>query len=307
MMFGLETLEEISTARTIKALPQTMTDGTLTLRKWETSISPQRLITLLELQAKRNSPTSVTLRVFFYLLKFLLGTTQMFYGLSHNEAFFADRVSVFVALGPVMQLTHCKSSLIHFFADFRSLIVDTAGTLGFYEFFPAGYLTTGAMRLLCGTIPQLCNFGLYLLTDEDPTVNDPDRTPVYLGHFPSGTSLRSIDHYGQILSSQKFQRMDYGSTKNKQVYGQTTPPLIDLHKIQKVPIGLFVGTSDQLATVDDNRWAKTQLATLKFYKEYSLGHLSFMIGRDMSYFSVDVMNLLKQYHPVKLEEATFLE
>ena len=82
-----------------------------------------------------------------------LGTTQMFYGLSHNEAFYADRVSVFVALGPVMQLTHCKSSLIHFFADFRSLIVNTAGTLGFYEFFPAGYITTGAMRIICGTIP----------------------------------------------------------------------------------------------------------------------------------------------------------
>ena len=216
---------------------------------------------------------------------------------------------MFIALGPVMQLTHCKSSLIHFFADFRSLIVDTAGTLGFYEFFPAGYLTTGAMRIICGTIPQLCNFGLYLLTDEDPSVNDADRTPVYLGHFPSGTSLRAIDHYGQILSSKKFQRMDYGSSKNKQVYGQTTPPEINLQNIQSVPIGLFVGTSDQLATVDDNRWAKTQLKTLKFYKEYSLGHLSFMIGKDMTYFSVDVMNMLKEYHPATVaEEAqTFLE
>ncbi len=231
----------------------------------------------------------------------------MFYALTHNEEFFAQRVSVFIALGPVMQLTHCKSSLINFFADFRSLIVTTASTLGFYEFFPAGYLTNGAMRLICGTIPQLCNFGLYLLTDEDPSVNDPDRTPVYLGHFPSGTSLRALDHYGQILSSKKFQRMDYGSTKNKQVYGQSTAPEIDLTKISKVPIGLFVGNSDQLATVADNRWAKTQLKTLKFYNEYSLGHLSFMIGKDMSYFLVDVMNLLKEYHPLKsAEESTFL-
>jgi len=216
---------------------------------------------------------------------------------------------VFIALGPVMQLTHCKSSLIHFFADFRSLIVDTAGALGFYEFFPAGYLTTGAMRIICGTIPQLCNFGLYLITDEDPSVNDPDRTPVYLGHFPSGTSLRAIDHYGQILSSKKFQRMDYGSSKNKQVYGQNTPPEINLQNIQSVPIGLFVGNSDQLATVDDNRWAKTQLKTLKFYKEYNLGHLSFMIGKDMTYFSADVMNMLKEYHPAKVaeEEQTFLD
>ena len=104
--------------------------------------------------------------------------------------------------------------------------------------------------------------------------------------------------------------MDYGSSDNKKIYGQSTPPLIDLQKISKVPIAMFVGNTDQLATVDDNRWAKTQLATLKFYKEYSLGHLSFMIGKDMSYFTVDVMNILKQYHPVKLEgeeEKTFLE
>jgi hypothetical protein len=120
----------------------------------------------------------------------------MYYGLSHNEQFYADRVSVFIALGPVMELTHCKSTLIHFVAAFETLLVD----------------------LLCGSIPQLCNFGLYLITDEDPTLNDAGRTPVYLGHFPSGTSLRSLNHYGQILNAKKFQRMDFGSSKNKQLY-----------------------------------------------------------------------------------------
>jgi len=38
MTFGLETQEEISTARATKVLLQTMTDGTLTLKKWETLI-----------------------------------------------------------------------------------------------------------------------------------------------------------------------------------------------------------------------------------------------------------------------------
>jgi lysosomal acid lipase/cholesteryl ester hydrolase len=218
-------------------------------------------------------------------------------------------VSVFIALGPVMQLTHCKSSLIHFISDFRPLIINTAAALGFYEFFPANYLTTGSMRIICGTIPQLCNFGLYLLSDEDPSVNDPDRTPVYLGHSPAGTSLRAINHFAQIFDSKKFQRMDYGSSDNRRVYGQNTPPEINLQNIQSVPIGLFVGNFDQLATVDDNRWAKTQLKTLKFYKEYNLGHLGFMIGKDMTYFSVDAMNMLKTYHPAKVaeEEPTFLE
>jgi len=172
------------------------------------------------------------------------GTTQMYYGLSHNEAFYESRVSVFIALGPVMQLTHCKSSLIHFVATFESLLVDTCSLLGIYEFFPANWVTTGAMRLLCGSIPQLCNFGLYLITDEDPALNDAGRTPVYLGHFPSGTSLRSLNHYGQILNAKKFQRMDFGSSKNKQLYNQATPPVIDLQNIKSVPIGMFVGTSD---------------------------------------------------------------
>jgi hypothetical protein len=100
--------------------------------------------------------------------------------------------------------------------------------------------------------------------------------------------------------------MDYGSSKNKQVYGQSSPPLIDLQNIKTVPIGMFVGTSDQLATVDDNRWAKTQLSSLKFYKEYQLGHLSFMIAKDMSYFN-DVFAMLNEYHPVKATPASFLE
>lgn len=93
--------------------------------------------------------------------------------------------------------------------------------------------------------------------------------------------------------------MDFGSSKNTQLYGQSTPPLINLQNIKTVPIAMFVGTSDQLATVEDNRWAKTQLSTLVHYKEYALGHLSFMIAKDMSYFTTDVMNILHQYHPAQ--------
>ena len=124
---------------------------------------------------------------------------------------------------------------------------------------------------------------------------------MYLGHFPSGTSLRSLNHYGQILNTKKFQRFDYGSSGNTQHYNQKTAPLINLQNIKKVPIGMFVGTSDQLATVEDNRWAQTQISTIEFYKEYTLGHMSFMIANDMSYFN-DVMNMLKKHNPVKTQE-----
>lgn len=91
----------------------------------------------------------------------------MYYALARNEAFFADKVSVFVALGPVMKLTHCKSSLLTLIANNDGLLIGTCSTLGIYEFFPANWVTTGAMRLLCGTLPGLCQLGNYLIADED--------------------------------------------------------------------------------------------------------------------------------------------
>ena len=59
---------------------------------------------------------------------------------------------------------------------------------------------------------------------------------------------------------------------------------------------MFVGTSDELATLDDNRWAKTQLTkVLTHYQEYPLGHISFMVAKDMSYFN-DVMSLIHSHN-----------
>ncbi len=48
---------------------------------------------------------------------------------------------------------------------------------------------------------------------------------------------------------------------------------------------MFVGSKDELADAKDNEWAKTQLTkSLVFYQEYPLGHLTFMVAKDMSYF-----------------------
>lgn len=116
----------------------------------------------------------------------------MFAGLALNEDFFADKVSIFVALGPVLELTHCKSNLLWFVAENDGLLVDTCDLLGFYEFFPANWIDTGAMRLICGTIPALCRFGAFLIVDEDTSEDDSDRLDVYLGHFPSGTSFNCL-------------------------------------------------------------------------------------------------------------------
>jgi len=42
-----------------------------------------------------------------------------------------------------------------------------------------------------------------------------------------------------------------------------------------------------------------------FYQEYELGHLSFMVAKEMSWFTLDAMNIIKKYQPLSVAE-TFL-
>ena len=42
------------------------------------------------------------------------GATQMLYGLATNEAYFADKISIFLALGPVTKMNKCRSKLVSF-------------------------------------------------------------------------------------------------------------------------------------------------------------------------------------------------
>mmetsp|Transcript_7244 Transcript_7244/g.6365 ORF Transcript_7244/g.6365 Transcript_7244/m.6365 type:complete len:80 (-) Transcript_7244:578-817(-) len=45
------------------------------------------------------------------------GTTQMFIGLSMNQAYFKEKVNLFVALAPIARLDHTMSNIIKLMAD----------------------------------------------------------------------------------------------------------------------------------------------------------------------------------------------
>jgi hypothetical protein len=82
-----------------------------------------------------------------------------------------------------------------------------------------------------------------------------------------------------------------------------------LSNARGIPIAFFVGTHDGLATPGNNRWAKAKLDignNVVFYKEYELSHLSFLVAKDMSYFTEDVLPVLAKYPPVKAA-STFMQ
>jgi len=104
------------------------------------------------------------------------GTSQLFYALSHNESYYASKISIFVALGPVMQITHCESQLLDFVMLHDTLLIDTCELFGIYDLFPANWFITGAMDLICGNIPGLCEIAISLVADENTDEDDESRS-----------------------------------------------------------------------------------------------------------------------------------
>jgi hypothetical protein len=95
-----------------------------------------------------------------------------------------------------------------------------------------------------------------------------------------------------MINSGNFVRYDYGESKNKKKYGQKTPPAIPLENIKDIPVALFTGSLDDLADTKDTAWLKEQVKeTLIFDHQYRMGHVSFLIGKDMSWFELDAMYL----------------
>jgi hypothetical protein len=67
-----------------------------------------------------------------------------------------------------------------------------------------------------------------------------------------------------------------------------------------VPLGLFVGSVDVLGDVTDERWLLANVqSTVVHYKEYEdFDHATFAIAKDMSFFQVELVDLIKKYNPL---------
>lgn len=101
-----------------------------------------------------------------------------------------------------------------------------------------------------------------------------------------------------MINSGRCALYDYGKHENKRIYGSEEPPLIPFEDYN-VPTALFSGSLDNLADAVDVAWLKTQIGDhIVFAEEYTLDHFSFVIAKDMSYFTVDAVNVISQYNPV---------
>ena len=80
----------------------------------------------------------------------------MFNALAEDEATYKDKLSLFVALGPVTKISHTGSGLLKFAADFYDELDGATSLFGIHNLFAANWLTSGAMDLFCTHIDTFC-------------------------------------------------------------------------------------------------------------------------------------------------------
>ena len=171
---------------------------------------------------------------------------------------------------------------------------------------PHNFVTSGTAQVLCKLFDgKLCDLLLKTAADGDPTIDNTDMYPIMTKNLPAGASYRNTLHYAQLmdLPYQEFLRWDYGKEGNMKNYGQASPPAYDLSLLD-FPLAILSGSKDKMADPKDVKWTSEQLKnTTIFNHEYYLGHVSFAIAKDMSWFDVDVMAIMNHYNG-KCNEST---
>ena len=165
-------------------------------------------------------------------------------------------------------------------------------------------ISTGFMNFMEKYASSLTNFFINLISDSNSkTNNDQNALAVYVKHFPCGCSLKCLIHFVHIIKAKKFIYYNYKKEANFALYHQIEPPEYDLSVIKDIPIMLIGGEMDKLGTPDDVRWLNDQLAkngnVIYFKIVPNMGHLTFMVAKDFSWFDEPFQIIMNQFNAKK--------
>jgi hypothetical protein len=100
-----------------------------------------------------------------------------------------------------------------------ALVSTTLRTLRIYEIYPANWINSNFFKQLCGALVDICKMMDLILADANPDLNDGVAIQNYVAHYPSGSSLKQMEHITQLVRAQRFLKFDYGPIGNLGKYG----------------------------------------------------------------------------------------
>ncbi|ESO98619.1 hypothetical protein LOTGIDRAFT_142579, partial [Lottia gigantea] len=209
------------------------------------------------------------------------GTLIGFGGFSQNKTL-ASKVKLFIALAPIARLGHIKGPL-HLISPLTKDLQKLEQMLGKGEFMPHSKFDVFLAKDVCHPFGRLCDTGFFLTGGFDLGNLNKSRTPVYIAHNPSGTSVRNFIHYGQVSTGCFNVELDLNHADGNfkiPFYPQPTPPIYHPEDIE-TPIAVFHGGHDWLSDAIDVQWLLPKLKHLVYEKLISHWmHVDFIYGVD---------------------------
>jgi lysosomal acid lipase/cholesteryl ester hydrolase len=213
-----------------------------------------------------------------YYVAHSMGTMTGFAQFS-SDLNLGKKIKHFYALGPVLNMRHVQGP-VKLAAPFTKSMSFMASLFGIDEFLPNTRLQQLAAKYVC-TNPLtdiICQNVLIMISGPTHQMNA-SRIPVIDAHSPAGTSVQNVVHFGQLINSGLFQAYDYGSAKaNRDKYGSDQAPIYDVKKME-VPVSIYYGGNDWLASPSDVLYAISQfknVADTVFLPDFN--HMDFAWG-----------------------------
>lgn len=227
------------------------------------------------------------------------GTSQFFVAMTDatTKAYVDQSVNLFVALSPVTFMKYQTSGLLKIATDLRiGAAVEKA--------FPYGFLDVKSLDVAANTLCKLtagvvCEITVDLICGTSH-LDTAGAITNLTAHFPAGTSVKSLNHYEQLILGNDFCDYDFGKDGNMEQYGQATPPSFDVSKIS-VPTALFVGGQDTMADHKDVGTLTLHIQfnpALIYHQEFpDFSHVTWFTGTDSAFKTwYPIMSRLLQQH-----------
>ncbi|XP_013183293.2 lipase 3-like [Amyelois transitella] len=188
------------------------------------------------------------------------GTTD-FLAMASLRPKYNDKIQVSILLAPVAWMSNIVSPIPKLLSHVTQQLKIFLDSAGYSELLASHQLTHLILEYLCQvSSDDLCSATLAATTGYKSGI--PGKTlAIAFGHLLSGSSSKSIAHFGQLIQSKRFQRYDEGSTGNILRYGRTTAPEYNVSRIT-APVVLITGRNDWLSSLKDIATLTSKLPNL---------------------------------------------
>ncbi|KAH8287796.1 hypothetical protein KR018_000331 [Drosophila ironensis] len=225
------------------------------------------------------------------------GTTS-FFAMGSERPSYMKKVKLMQALAPVAFFYNIQSPIVVTLAKHTPLLANLARTFGIHEVPPENEVWRRLSYQICSfAFRNTCDYLILEIMGVDYQQFNTSLVPLFLGHTPSGTSLKSLEHYAQLARSGGFYKFNYQNAwENRRRHGSDTAPQYNLTEVD-CKVALHYGKNDRLTAVKDVLRLREILPNVVYdnlIDNEAFNHIDFLWANDVKALLYDDMIELMQ-------------